>query len=67
MIAASTSSVHNAIHLYRNGDYAIVAVEIDGRWIEVIREFIDSNFSHIVEPEGIARAAAKQRAKESNQ
>jgi spermidine synthase len=39
----------NPIWLRREGDHAIVSVEIDGQWIEVIREFIPSPFSHIWE------------------
>ena len=46
----------SGIHLARNGDHAIVAIEVEGRWIEVIREFAEGPFSHIVEPEGMRRA-----------
>jgi hypothetical protein len=49
----------NAIHLYREGDHAIVAVEIEGKWVPVIREFIDSPFSHIVEPAGMQRCISR--------
>lgn len=45
---------YGAIHLHRVGDYVIVSVEArPGEWVEVIRELVDSNFSHIVEPLGI--------------
>lgn len=44
---------YGAIALRRSGDYAIVEVERDGQWVEVIREHVESNFSHIVEPLGI--------------
>lgn len=51
----------SGVMLCRIGDHAIVKVEQNGQWVEVIREFLDSNFSHIVEPSGmrdrIARAA----------
>ena len=46
----------SGIMLRRSGDYAIVEAEIDGKWREVIREFIDAPFSHIVEHAGIADA-----------
>jgi hypothetical protein len=45
------------IHLLRIGDSVIVRVEIDGKWVEVIREQVDGLFSHIVEPSGIRARA----------
>ncbi len=50
------------VHLKRIGEYVIVAVEVDGRWVDVIKEFHDGNFSHIVEPLGIKYAAEKANA-----
>jgi PP-loop superfamily ATP-utilizing enzyme len=45
---------YGAIALRRHGDYAVVEVEGPyGVWVEVIREHIEDNFSHIVEPRGI--------------
>lgn len=44
------------IHLLRIGDSVIVRAEVDGKWVEVIREHHDGYFSHIVEPGGILRA-----------
>ena len=45
---------YGAIRLHREGDHAIVSVEArPGKWVEVIRELADGNFSHIVEPIGI--------------
>ena len=48
------------IKLWRDGTWpnerAVVEVEIDGRWVEVIRERADGAFSHIVEPLGIQAA-----------
>lgn len=39
-----------AVHLFRDGDYTVVAVEVKrGEWIEIIRERSDSPFSHIWE------------------
>lgn len=46
----------SGIMLRRSGDHAIVEAEVDGKWKEVIREYIDAPFSHIVEPAGIADA-----------
>lgn len=45
----------SAIHLGTVGDHVIVAVEIDGNWIEVIRERKDNAYSHIVEADTIDR------------
>lgn len=50
----------NAVWLVAEGDYAIVKIEVDGKWIEIIRERLDSPFSHIVEPSGIQNAIEKQ-------
>lgn len=48
---------YGAIQLLRDGDYVIVKVEtVPGEWIEVIRESLDGNFSHVVEPLGIEQA-----------
>lgn len=44
-----------AVWLRREGERAIVALEISGQWVDVISEFIDSPFSHIVEYGGIER------------
>ncbi len=41
--------------LRRDGDYAIVEINFNEQWVEVIREYIDSPFSHIIEPLGIER------------
>jgi uncharacterized coiled-coil DUF342 family protein len=46
----------SGIMLRRSGDYAIVEAEVDGKWREVISEFIDTPFSHIVEPAGILQS-----------
>lgn len=45
-----------AIWLKRIGDHAIVEVEVDGKFVQVIREHIDGAFSHIVEESGIKHA-----------
>lgn len=44
---------YGPILLRREGDMAIVEVEINNKWVEVIREHLDSNFSHCVHPLGI--------------
>lgn len=44
------------VWLRRSGDRAIVAVEINGCWRDVIVEPLSDNFSHIVEPSGIRAA-----------
>lgn len=49
------------VHLYRRGLHAIVAVEVDGVWIEVIKESYDNAFSHIVEGTGILSAKERQQ------
>lgn len=33
----------------REGDHAVVLIEVDGKWREIIRERYDSPFSHIWE------------------
>lgn len=50
------SVVVTGIHLFRLGDYVVVRAEVDGKWVEVIRERFDGSFSHIVEPGGIRAA-----------
>ena len=47
----------SGIHLVRVGDWVVVLAELDGQWVEVIREWHDSSFSHIVEPLGIRKCA----------
>lgn len=46
----------SGVMLRRSSDYAIVEVEYNGVWREVIREFVESPFSHIVEPSGMRDA-----------
>lgn len=52
----------SAIHLKRIGDYAYISVQINGEWVNVIRERYDSNFSHIVEPGGMLKALVEKEA-----
>lgn len=47
----------NALHLVAEGEYAVLKIEVEkGKWVELIRERLDSPFSHIIEPLGIERA-----------
>lgn len=57
----------NGIHLVRHGDYVIVKAEIDGRWVEVIREHYDGSFSHIIEPLGMRRKVHEQEMEDERQ
>jgi hypothetical protein len=49
----------SGIFLRREGEHAVVEVEVDGRWVEICREHMDGSFSHIVEPVGIRRQCAR--------
>lgn len=40
---------HPAIWLRREGKHAVVLVELNGEWVEVIRDLADGPFSHIKE------------------
>ena len=51
----------SGIWLRREGNYAVVLVEHEGEFVEVIREHIEGPFSHIVEPTGICVAIEKSR------
>lgn len=50
----------SGVHLSTVGQHVIVAVEIQGQWIEIIRERKDNAYSHIVEAYGIADRARRQ-------
>lgn len=50
----------NALWLVAEGDYAVLKMEgEEGKWVELIRECLDSPFSHIIEPAGIQNAIQK--------
>lgn len=51
------------VSLVREGDDAVVSVEVNGRWVAVIVEGCDGLFSHIVEPAGIKRAVRRGRGR----
>lgn len=55
----------SGVHLVKIGEYVIVNVEIDGKWIEVIKEHESGSFSHICEPAGIRRRQELQNANKS--
>lgn len=51
---------YKAFHLVAEGDYAVLKIESEkGIWVELIRERLDSPFSHIIEPAGIENAIKK--------
>jgi hypothetical protein len=41
------------------GQGIVVRAEIDGRWVDVISERFDGEFSHIVEPGGMLTAVKR--------
>lgn len=43
----------SGVELRREGDWAVVLVEIDGEYHEVMREYVESNFDHHVSAGGI--------------
>ena len=46
-----------ALMLVAEGEYAVLKIESEkGKWVELIRERLDSPFSHIIEPAGIITA-----------
>lgn len=53
MALGAEGKEERAIWLRREGDFAVVLIEKDGAFVEVIREPLDGPFSHIVEPSGI--------------
>ena len=59
MRAENTPIPVSGIHLSRIGGDVIVQAEIDGVWVEVIREPVDSLFSRIVEPGDMRMARGK--------
>lgn len=56
----NTIYMNNALHLFAEGNYAILKIEVNGKWVELIKERLDSPFSHIIEPIGIKRAVEEQ-------
>ena len=50
------------VWLRKEGARAIVLVQVDGEWVEVIRESVDAPFSHTVDAERDATAAAEAQS-----
>ena len=49
-----------ALWLRTEGDNAVLLIEVEkGKWVELIRERLDSPFSHVIEPAGIEHAIEK--------
>lgn len=64
----------NGIMLRRTGGennplaQVVVEVEVGGAWYRVITELLDSNFSHIIEPDGIRQCIVEgKHARETGQ
>lgn len=49
----------HALWLVAEGDYAVLKIEYNGEWVTLIRERMDSPFSHIIEPTGIENELSK--------
>lgn len=47
--------------LRREGNHAVMALEIDGQWVDVSRELAEGHFSHIVEVGGIEARVRKAK------
>lgn len=56
----------SAVHLSTIGDHVHVALEINGKWVEVIREAKDNAYSHIVEASGIEQASIEAKTTRAN-
>jgi transcription initiation factor TFIIIB Brf1 subunit/transcription initiation factor TFIIB len=57
----------SAIKLVRKGDHAVVEIETETGWTEVISEFVDAPFSHIVEEAGMQRCLMQSDRAKTNQ
>lgn len=53
------------VRLGRNATHAIVSVEMNGMWIELIREPLLSQFDHIVNESGIKKARSEAIERQS--
>lgn len=48
---------YKALHLVAEGEHVLLKMEIGkGNWVTLIKERLDSPFSHIIEPAGIEAA-----------
>lgn len=60
---AATETGYGDIQLVREGDYAVVKIKAQGRWVEVIKEHLQGHFCHSVTSIGIADAVKKEGIK----
>lgn len=51
----------NALHLRAEGDCVVLEIESNGKWVQLIKEKLDSPFSHIIEPAGIQNAIKHEK------
>ncbi len=59
---AKTTIEISGVWLRSEGPVAIVSVEVDGQWVDLVRGTpTEEAISHIVEPEGIRRAASSSK------
>ena len=56
-----------AVKLVRKGSHAVVEIEIATGWVEVIREYADAPYSHIVEESGMTRCAMQSDRAKTNE
>lgn len=49
------------VWLRREGNQAVVLVERGDKWVEIIREGFDGQFSHICEPTGIVNRESDEK------
>lgn len=50
---------YNALHLRAEGEFVLLEMEINKEWVTLIKERLDSPFSHIIEGLGIENAIKK--------
>lgn len=47
------------LHLRAEGEYVILSINVNDKWVDLIKERLDSAFSHIIEPLGIETALTR--------
>jgi hypothetical protein len=50
---------NGALWLVAEGEHVLLKIEENGKWVTLVKERLDSPFSHIVEPLGIRNAIEK--------
>lgn len=50
---ANNEQQFHPLHLRAEGEFAILEIQVNGKWIQLIKERLDSAFSHIINPVGI--------------